>query len=561
MLAAAALAALVPVLIEGHAVRETLVRGLSAWSGGPVRIDGPLRVASFASLSIEAKDVHFAATPRLSPIGGVRAKSVIATATLRSLFRGKLEFKTILVESPRFVFKRGTTQFKLPSSGLETASLALALAERSPFRRLKLRDCLFVSADGENRAYRRFRAAEINLDKRAVAKGSKAPLTSIYLRDNGFEASFRGTLDGANETALGAFRLTVPANHPAAEKITASIAPWERGQSISVSGDLSWTGARASLDAAQISFGDRGAKGSLAVAIRHGRALLEGTLAYDNLEWTQADHDGGRTGGTLLDSLRTLTFTSGEAGRNLDLDMRISAKRFLAGSYEAGPLAVALTSTGGRFSIDVAELALFGGKITGRIDYDHAHLMPLTVSASGTHLNSGAMASALMLPFGVNGQTTVRLALDMPFTGKPLAEDVRASTSNFTIEFPAGATIEGDFSRQLSAAFEHRDPFWRLPSSSFPLTAASIEGSAAPGGVTLRIDGEYSGGRLDGSLRVASPDNTVSGTLSVTGSPEEGPATDEQGAVTDAPAAANIKLSGPLAALSFSPPGKPSLSN
>ena len=50
--------------------------------------------------------------------------------------------------------------------------------------------------------------------------------------------------------------------------------------------------------------------------------------------------------------------------------MRISAEHFRAGPYEAGPLALALTSRSGLLSIDIAELAIFGGKISGRLDYD-----------------------------------------------------------------------------------------------------------------------------------------------------------------------------------------------
>jgi uncharacterized protein involved in outer membrane biogenesis len=561
LLVAVALVAVLPFLIEGHGVRESLIRSLSAWSGGAVTLDGPLRIANFASLSIEAKGVRFAATPRLAPIGAVQARSVIATARLRSLLLGHLEFKTVLLESPRFVFKRDTAQARLSFSGVESAGPALALAERSPFEHLKLRDCLFVSAQTGHGAYKRFRVGEISVDKEAAGAGSNTYPASLYLRDIGFEASFRGILDSLGQSALGAFRLTAASSHPAAERITASIAPWENGQSVSLGGDLSWSGARAALDNARVSFGDHGAKGSLALAVRRGRGLLEGTLAYDKLDWVRAPRKDGEAGGTLLDSVRALTFASGEAGRNLDLDMRISAERFLAGPYEAGPLALALTSSGGRFSLDIAELALFGGKITGRIDYDYAHPLPLTIKASGTHIDSGVLASALMLPFGVSGQAAVRLALDMPLSGKPLAEEMQASTSNFTIEFPSGGTIEGDFSRQLSAAFERRDLFWSLASNSVPFNAASIEGSATPGGVNMRIDGEYAGGRIDGSIRVASPGNAVSGTLSVIESQEKEPEDGAPGAAPASPAPANIKLSGTLADLSFSPPGKPSLSN
>src|SRR5208337_4083378 len=77
-IAGAVFALALPFLIEDRGVHAALIRSLSAWSGGPVEVRGPFRVASFASLSIEADAVRFTATPRLSPIGKAQAKSVTA---------------------------------------------------------------------------------------------------------------------------------------------------------------------------------------------------------------------------------------------------------------------------------------------------------------------------------------------------------------------------------------------------------------------------------------------------------------------------------------------------
>ena len=74
----------------------------------------------------------------------------------------------------------------------------------------------------------------------------------------------------------------------------AAVAPWEKGHGISIAGDLTWAGGRLSLDGATIGFDGRSAKGSLTFATRHGRALTEGTLAYDTLEWMPAGNGGGR---------------------------------------------------------------------------------------------------------------------------------------------------------------------------------------------------------------------------------------------------------------------------
>ena len=277
---AAVFATALPYLVEVRKVRDGLVTNLSQWSGGPVSIHGPLRMKSFASLSIEAEGVSFSATPRLSPIDRIEAKSVTATLKVPSLLRGRVEFKKVSVAAPRFVLaRRAVSSAPDLNSGLETFGAAVAFAGQSRFDRLELQDCTFHAAKGERRAYSRLSAGTIT-----VIRSPGAPVFALYLRDQGLDAAFHGTLSQPGNRAIGAIRLDVPREHPAAERVVAAVAPWEKGHGISVAGDLTWAGGRLSLDGATIGFDGRGAKGSLTFATLHGRALTEGTLAYDTLE-------------------------------------------------------------------------------------------------------------------------------------------------------------------------------------------------------------------------------------------------------------------------------------
>ncbi len=526
---AAVFALALPFLVEGSSAEKAFLRSLSAWSGGPVRVRGKLRLASFASLSIVAEDVSFAATPRLAPIRRIDAKSITAVLRLRALLRGQLEFKRVVADSPQFVFSRRASPAQPVLAGFETASGAAAFAGLSRFENLELRNATFFVPQGERRPYWRFSAERIQLQKPVSAFSALLDVSlsnmngspvSLSMQDNGFEVHFSGSLGRADVTAQGSLTFKAPAGHPAASKITALIAPWEQGRGVSLAGDLKWSGSWASLDGATISFDGRNAKGSLTVASRRGRRLLEGTLAYDKLEWTQTEPGTGADGGADAGPLRVLAFAGPGRERSIDLDMRISAEHFQAGPYEAGPLALALSARQDRFSIDIAELTLFGGTVTGRIDYDSAHPGSLFLNAAGARLNSRALTDALGWPFSVSGPVSVNLVLEIPFKGNPAAGDIKAATGSFDIDFPAGGTLEGDVSRHFSAALSQREILWGLGSSSLAFTAASIEGSAGPGGIAVKIDGETAIGRIGGSLRIASPNNTVSGTLSLTGAPE-----------------------------------------
>ena len=543
-----------PYLVEVRTVRDGLVKNLSQWSGGPVSIHGPLRMKSFASLSIEAEGVSFAATPRLSPIGRIEAKSVTAILKVPSLLRGRIEFKKVSVAEPRFVLaRRAGPSTPDHNSSLETIGAAVAFAGQSRFDRLELQDCTFLAAKGERRAYSRQSAGTIT-----VIRGPGS-VFALYLRDQGLDASFHGTLSRTGNRAIGAIRLDVPREHPAAERISAAVAPWEKGRGISIAGDLTLAGGRLSLDGATIGFDGRSAKGSLTFATLHGRALTEGTLAYDTLEWIPAAQQGGTGSASAINPLQALIPAVSGGEDRADLDMRISAEHFRAGPYEAGPLALALTSRPDLVSIDIAELAIFGGRIAGRLDYDPRRPSTLSVNANGSRLDSEALASASAWPIAVSGPVNLRLALEIPFKDGLPAPELKAATGSFGIVFPAGGTLDGDVSKRLSEAFALGKSPWELNSGSFPFTAASMDGVVTPSGVTLKLDGEAAGNRIAGSLRIAMPGGQIAGKLTV--SPDDGAGNLAPASSGASPNSSSIGLSGTVAALNFSVPRRHSLSN
>ncbi len=560
--ATGAVAVSLPFLIEGRSVRDAIIRSLSAWSGGPVAIKGPLHIASPTTFSISATNVRFAAATRLDPVVRIEAKSITLIPRISSLLRGRLEFKQVLLESPRFVFRRDWFSSKPLFFGLETARLAAAFADRSSFERLELRDALLFASTGK-RPYQQTHAEWVRLDKGPAkpstqlageaAEESGGDYISFSIKDRGLEASYRGLFNFPAQTAAGSLHLSVSQDYPASAKIVSSVAPWERGRSVSLAGDLAWSSGQASLDNASASFGDETAKGLLAVGIRHGRAFLEGTLAYDALALMTREPKEG-TAKALFESLQTLA--ESVSGKDQDLDMRISAEHFPAGPFDAGPLAAALTARHDRFSVDLAELTLFGGSVKGRLDYKLGENAALILDASGSKLDSHSLSDLLGWPVSVSGPATVRLTLDIPAHGD---RTNALPSGSFAIDFPAGGTVAGDAAKKLSAAFSSGEAFWPFSRSSLPFAAANVEGTSGPGGIAFKIDGESGTSHIGGVVRISSPDNAVSGTLSVA-QEAQAPAT-PGGTAAASGGQANIALSGTVASLEFSPPSKPSLSN
>jgi uncharacterized protein involved in outer membrane biogenesis len=545
----AALFAALPFLLEDRVIREGLIKSLSEWSGGPVAIHGPLHIGNFSALTVEANNVSFGATPRLAPVNRIEAKSVKAVLKLPSLLWGRAEFKKVTIETPRFVLSRSGALSKPRLAVIEAADAAAGFASLSRFRNLELRDCTFIAASGERRAYSRY-----SVDAIGVAHEPGSANFTLSFKNKGLDANFRGALSHAVKTATGAFSLKVPAEHKAAARIVAAMAPWEKGNGASLAGDLIWSANRLTLDADAIGFGSHSAKGSLAFGARQGRTVVEGTLAYDTFEWMPAAQEDAAGSGSAPKTLDALIAASSEGGA--DFDMRISAERLRAGPYDAGPLALSLTARPNFVSADVAELGISGGRIAGRFDFDARRPFVLTANVNGTQLDSAALAEASALPVAVAGPINFHAALEIPFKDRPILQELKSATGSFGIVFPAGGTLNGEVSKHLSEAFAQKDALWGLGSTSIPFNAASVDGIAKPGSVALKLNGEAAGGRVAGALRVATPGGQISGTLTVH------PVPPLEGALP-APvgASASIGLSGTAAALNFSALNKTSLPN
>jgi uncharacterized protein involved in outer membrane biogenesis len=572
--AAAAFAAALPFIADAETIRADFARSLSAWSGGPVVISGPIRIASFADLSVEASGVHLQATPGLEPLSRVEAKSITAIMRIASLFRGHLEFKKFVVVSPRFVFRRDLAEPQPSPYGLGTAGMALALSSRSPFADIEFVEPVFFIAGSGKSAYLRVELERLRVGRALPASSSESSLAlgvperasspfSLQVKSRGFEAVFRGECDNDCETATGAIRLNAALDSPIAKTMLASIAPWERDEIIAVSGDLNWSKGRAALDNATLSFGDHNAKGSLAIDASGRRALLEGTIAYDTLDLTPAliKECGEADGGLEPRLLASLPFASQADGRSLDVDMRISADRFRAGALETGPLALALTAGKDRFAVDVAEMTLFGGNAAGRLDITSAQPGWVSMRGTGSGLDPRAFANAFQLPSNVTGPVTVHAGLTMPLTSKPSVLDLARAAGTFSIQFPSGGSLEGDMPQLLNAALAHQEIDWGLGEGSFPFAAASVDGTIRPGEVDFKVQGESGDKSIGGRLRIALPGGTVSGTLSASQTPTVSGSSFFDSAPAQPANSMQLVLSGTAAQPVFSPLAKPSLSN
>ncbi|WP_169309492.1 AsmA family protein [Rhodomicrobium vannielii] len=501
----------VPRFFDGDVARKSFVKALSAWSGGKVTLAGQLRIASFATLSVEASDVRFHDAPGLDPVQRGSAETVTAVVNLSSLLLGDLEYRKFVVSSPRFVLKRDAGG--RAADELAAARLALTLVDRSSLPDIQLRDPVFYIADGALRPYRRVAFERITLKRPDSA--AAAPF-ALSMRKPGFELAFKGERNG--QKVSGQLKLVAAGDHPLAAHLIAALAPWETATGFSLEGDLTWSRERFSLDNASLSFGDRTATGVLALDVSDDPARLEGTLAYDTLDvtpmWAAARAAAAPSNGGEADGSPGVVSPPARVERRaVDLDIRLSADRLRAGAFEAGPVALAVSARSGHLSIDVAELALFGGNAIARVEIDPARPGALWVTGTAKRLDAGALASALQLPLSVRGPATVRLGLNVPLGAEAALPETGTASGSFALLFPLGGSLDGVAGRALGAAVAGPAPL-ATGRERFPFAAARIDGRLTSGGVDLDVQGQHEGQKIEGKLRIALPDAAVSGTLS-----------------------------------------------
>ena len=179
LIIAVASAVLLPFVVDAEAIRGPLAESLSKWSGGPVSIAGPLRIGSFADLSVEASDVDLKSTAGKEPAPNCGGQICQSRNPAFLLLRGKLDFRKFVIDSPRVVFRRGLTEPLRSSYGLGAAHLALALSARSPFTDVELLDPVFFFSASENGPYEQVELSRVRLGKEPVSSVS----TGVFVKN------------------------------------------------------------------------------------------------------------------------------------------------------------------------------------------------------------------------------------------------------------------------------------------------------------------------------------------------------------------------------------------
>ena len=461
--------AILPRLIGSSArLTERVTQALAAWTGGDVKLVGPLRVHYFPDVSIKGGFEVSDAT-RLPLVQSVTAKDVKITLDLTDLVRGVICIDALRLTNAEITLKDGTS----PTASTNESPLAIvaSLLGGAPVGILRLRDSTIYSptaagleaitdvdarfdassGGGAMSSFGSFRlrneTVHFALDTGALTEttsGSSVPV-SLTLASRPINAKVSGTASFANELDVDG---DVQADLPnAREFLRWTGIPLPDGPSLkglTATGSAHWNGATLTFDDGSFALDGNSAVGLLAIT-PGARPRVEGTLAFDRLGIdpyiaTNSAADPATAAMPMIDQAIL---------KYLDADLRVSARDIVASAIKLGRGGFTISAKDGVLAGEIGELELCGGSASGRfgIDMIQGTAKALLVGdISGLTIEGCLQQGALEMPFKGVGN----LKTEISTSGSNYDELVRRLSGTLKVDMQNGA-VPVDFSRLLTS--------------------------------------------------------------------------------------------------------------
>ncbi len=461
-------------------LHDRVTAALAAWTGGEVRLTGPLRVHYFPSVTVKGR-FELTDAKRLPLVKSITAKDAKITLNLPDLLFGRIHFDTLRLSKAEIVLKEPPPPLK-PADHTPLDLIANLLAG-APVNVIRFHDgIIHFAAPSDSDAI-------TNFDARFDASSGRGTMSSYGSFDFRNESVHFAVDSGEpSETEEGA---NVPVavtltSTPLVAKLTgtaklgygidfagdmhADIGDGRRflrwagialpdGQSlknISASGGVEWNGTTLTFDDGSFSVDGNAADGLLAITIG-APPRIEGTLAFDQLMLDPyllraADDDRPRTG-PLLDWALL---------KYLDADLRISAGQIAASSIKLGRGGFTISAKNGVVAGEIGELELCDGSASGRLGLD---MSQPEIKASLVANLSDVTVETCLRPFGLGVPLTGVAALktELSTTGASVAELIDRLSGTLKVNSQGGA-VPVDFTRLLTTAAPLDGEGWSLDS-------------------------------------------------------------------------------------------------
>ncbi|HKA99959.1 MAG TPA: AsmA-like C-terminal region-containing protein [Methyloceanibacter sp.] len=452
---------------------------LATWTGGEVKLTGPLRVQYFPDVAIRT-GVEFTHAPNLPLVKSIAAKDARISLDLVALVLGRIRVDAVRLTAPEIALKEAPSLVMGPEQTLQAR--VTNLLNRAPFRVLRVRkgaivmptasggetidklDARFELSSGTLAGYGSFvlRHEPVNftLDTGSPSEtgdGLSVPVTLSFSAPT-MDATVAGTASFANEFQLdGDMKAGMTDARAFLRWAGIELAEGRSLKAFSASGAARWNGTTLTFDDGAFALDGNAAVGALAVTPGI-RPRIDGTLAFDRLAldpYIGAENPSDGAAPARPDQ---------SALNHFDTDLRISAAEITAPGLQLGRGGFNISARKGLVSSDVSEVEFCGGTVTGRIDVDLSQAVnkaKLAGKLSDIPIENCLGPLGLHVP--LNG--TSNLKVDFATTGSTYGELARGLAGPFGLKARRGA-ISVDLTRLFAGSGALQGEGWSMENAT-----------------------------------------------------------------------------------------------
>jgi uncharacterized protein involved in outer membrane biogenesis len=442
-----------------------ITEALSAWTGGEVKLTGPLSVRYFPDVALKG-GFELTNASRLPLVKSITSNNTKISLDLAALLMGRLRIDAMRLNSPEIVLNDAPSMVMGPDQTLRARSASLLGG--APIGVVRLSDGTIRMPTGSGTEV--IEKVDARFDA-SSGSGSVASFGTFLLR--GEKVGFSLRLGAPSDTgdglripigltftslpltakvagaALLATELTldgrVQADIPNARRFLQWTGiPLPDGaslQRLTVSGVAHWNGTTLTFDDGAFSLDGNAAVGLLALTPGE-RPRIEGTLDFDQLAL-----DPYLGGGTSTEPTTPAKLADQAILKHFEADLRVSAASITAPAIKLGQGGFTISAKGGVIASEVGELELCGGSAAGRIGLDlREEVAKASLTASLFDVPVDGCLAPLGLDVSLNGIGGVQA--ELAAEGRNYEELVRGLAGTLKLDARSGA-VPVDFARLL----------------------------------------------------------------------------------------------------------------
>jgi AsmA protein len=464
----AGLAILPRLLADSTQLASRVTDALSAWTGGEVKLTGPLRVHYFPDVSVKS-GFELSNASRLPLVKSISAKEAKVSIDLVELVFGRIRIDALRLFKPEITLKEAPSLVMGPDQTVQARVTNLLTG--APIGVVRVRDgsLNLPTATGTET----IKKIDARFDA-SSGTGAMSSFGSFVLRDETVGFAFDCGAAAAAEDGL-----RVPINltftsKPLAAKVTGTasfnnglqldgdvqadmenarsflrwtgiaIPPGRSLQKLSAAGTARWNGSTLTFDDGTFSLDGNKAVGLLAIT-PGPRPRIDATLDFERLAidpYLAGDE-------TPLRHTAQAGMLEGALIKYFDADLRISAEEVTAPMIKLGPGGFTISTKDSVLTSEVGELQLCGGEASGSVGIDLSREMAkasVVASLDGIPVE-GCLDASFLVP--LKGTTTLKA--EMSGEGRTYGELIQALSGALKVNADNGA-IPLDLARLLGAA-------------------------------------------------------------------------------------------------------------